>query len=144
MKMNNKTVEVITLDNTLLDYFVGVADNQHPVYYKGFAHVEIPNITFRSLVHNQGYKLYRPTRNWAIAGPIIEREKIAIYYRGTLSVIDDSGAHTKDVWVAECNMPYQDPAEQTHSTLLTAAMRCFVISKLGTHVELPQEHKDEH
>jgi len=60
---------------------------------------------------------FMPSRNWFDGGPIIEREKI------TLDVFDDG------VWVAS---QYQEGP-----TPLIAAMRCYVASKLGDEVDVP-------
>jgi hypothetical protein len=66
-----------------------------------------------------GYYTYKPSRNWALGGPIIEREGIDIYQSG--------------VWVAEmdCKHTTEGP------TPLIAAMRCYVASKLGDDVTVP-------
>ena len=66
---------------------------------------------------------YNYSTNWAQGGPIIERERIEVRYRVGVSVralID--GKH-----------------EQYGNTQLTAAMRCYVASKLGDEVEIPKE-----
>jgi hypothetical protein len=71
---------------------------------------------------------YYPSQDWAIAGPIIEREKINIEY----SVV------SKD-WTAGMRDFYQRPAWYGEgSTPLVAAMRCYVMSQLGNEVEVPE------
>ena len=62
--------------------------------------------------------------NWAQGGPIIEREKITVEYTGD-----------PDTWCA-CIMADQ---EVYGDTPLIAAMRCYVASKLGDEVEIPEE-----
>lgn len=59
--------------------------------------------------------------DWAQGGPIIERELINITH--------------DDVWTAE------DVYGETQwgDTALQAAMRCYVASKLGDEVEIPEE-----
>lgn len=66
-------------------------------------------------------KLEPPT-NWSQGGPIIEREKTAIRFVPW------------DTWVAECK-GYTGEG----TTPLIAAMRCYVASKLGDEVEVPEE-----
>ena len=63
--------------------------------------------------------------DWAQGGPIIEREKI---------ILDIWG----DEWLAT---RIEDPAisEAIGPTPLIAAMRCYVASKLGDEVEVPDE-----
>lgn len=68
--------------------------------------------------------------SWAQGGPIIEREKISLRYGdGTWGVAESK-------WEAshpECLYVKHGP------TPLIAAMRCYVASKLGDEVELPEE-----
>ena len=59
--------------------------------------------------------------DWAEGGPIIESEGIALYLYGP------------DKWNAMTEKEYQGP------TPLIAAMRCYVASKLGDEVEIPEE-----
>ena len=70
----------------------------------------------------QGF--YKPSTNWAQGGPIIEREYIELH---TYSENDD-GIVT---WRANDFMDGPTP--------LIAAMRCYVASKLGDNIEIPQE-----
>lgn len=78
--------------------------------------------------------------DWGFFGPTIEHEKIALEH---LHGAGDAGA---DVWVA--SMTYPDKkfggvafSEEQGSTALIAAMRCYVASKLGDNIELPEELK---
>ena len=70
--------------------------------------------------------------DWALAGPIVEREKIDLNYFPDGSY-DNGGA-----WMATRT---DGPAvsEEEGDTPLAAAMRCYVASKLGDEVELPEE-----
>lgn len=68
--------------------------------------------------------LYSPSTDWSQGGPIIEREHMQITHgEGT-----GWGAY---IWKGE-NFADWGP------TLLIAAMRCFVTSKLGEEVEVPE------
>ena len=75
---------------------------------------------------------YKPSTNWAQGGPIIEREGIE------LRVWDDSEAGKRQ-WLAD------DTPESKWSivgpTPLIAAMRCYVASKLGDEVDIPEDLK---
>jgi Protein of unknown function (DUF2591) len=70
---------------------------------------------------------YCPSTNWSQGGPIIEHEKITfdVSTGGYVAYIDD--------W----------PCEKRHSefgeTHLIAATRCYVVSRLGDEVEVPNE-----
>ena len=72
--------------------------------------------------------------DWGWFGPIIAREKISIEY---MSGAGDAGA---DVWVAT-RIEHPAFSEEQGSTPLVAAMRCYVASKLGDNIELPEELK---
>ncbi len=74
---------------------------------------------------------YAPSTDWAQGGAIIERERIAVAYEPSL-VYDDSCR-----WKAFGSM--SDNGHQYGTTPLIAAMRCFVASKLGEEVEVPEE-----
>jgi hypothetical protein len=65
--------------------------------------------------------------DWAHGGPIIEREKINLG-----SVLCDG----REFWTATMYL-----AESEGPTPLVAAMRCYVASKLGDDVEIPEELK---
>lgn len=73
--------------------------------------------------NDTGLYTYNPTTNWSQGGPIIERERLIVrpYYTGEWEC-----AASPSVW-------------QSGPTPLIAAMRCFVASKLGEAVEVPEE-----
>ena len=91
---------------------------------------EMSEISGRLLYYaeNGEAHLYQPSTDWSLAGPIIEREKIDV-------VADPNG---KNVWMGRA---YTDQTEiRCYSpTALIAAMRCYVASKLGNEVEIPEE-----
>lgn len=60
--------------------------------------------------------------NWAHGGPIIEREKITLEWTG-------------ENWCAYI----RHDEEEFGIKPLIAAMRCYVASKLGDEIELPEE-----
>jgi hypothetical protein len=70
---------------------------------------------------------YTPSTDWAQGGPIIERD-IAKVERFS-DALWEATAYTKDA---------QDIV-QSGPTPLIAAMRCYVASKLGDEVEVPNE-----
>ena len=70
-------------------------------------------------------KHYSPSTDWSQGGPIIEREsRIAPVY--------DERFNT---WLSYG----QSPVRYGKQTFLVAAMRCYVASKLGDDVEVPDE-----
>lgn len=80
---------------------------------------------------------WSPHSNWAQGGPIIEREKIKV------------SPNVRGTWSAQIRHTEPHPlvshpvlAGWTNSagpTPLTAAMRCYVASKLGDIVNIPKE-----
>lgn len=67
---------------------------------------------------------FKPSTDWAQGGPIIEQEKITLE------------------WTGEDWMGYIRHDEESFGhTPLVAAMRCYVASKLGDEVEVPEQLK---
>lgn len=73
---------------------------------------------------------YSPSTDWAQGGPIIEREGINL---------DNYGKNPR--WSAWTPAPDRESGEaQAYGpTPLIAAMRCYVASKLGNEVDVPEE-----
>ena len=100
-----------------------------------------PNITG---VHPQGRiriisgQFFNPASDWAHGGPIIEREQIT-----TEAPNRDRGITMRDgvpVWLAR--LTTEGPFVIAFGpTPLIAAMRCYVASKLGEEVDIPEELK---
>ena len=95
-----------------------------------------------AIVFNPAYEWgeWKPSTNWAQGGPIIEKEQIDLRY-------------SKNKWVAEWwpnnSGMAKNPAQRfrhniytTGESPLIAAMRCYVASKLGDEVEIPQKEAD--
>lgn len=78
------------------------------------------------------FEATRYSTNWAQGGPIIERESITL--RVNACVVGHWAAFI-DFGGSNCNVR----ARQSGTTPLIAAMRCFVASKLGDEVEIPEE-----
>ena len=79
---------------------------------------------------------YHPSINWAQGGPIIEREKID---RIATNV---SGGFTASKKIVELLDDDNFNVRWVHGsgpTPLIAAMRCYVASKLGDEIEIPEE-----
>jgi hypothetical protein len=88
--------------------------------------------TKTGVVYSLRYGVYRPSTNWAQGGPIIEREKMDIA-----------------CWDAH-SMPWKASIDgdtdagvalyvEYGPTPLIAAMRCYVASKLGDTIDIPEE-----
>ena len=72
---------------------------------------------------------YHPSTDWAQGGPIIEREGMGVWmYQWNERGDPEVG------WYAETK---EGNYVRTGSTPLIAAMRCYVASKLGKEVDVP-------
>lgn len=67
---------------------------------------------------------FKPSTDWAAAGLIIERECMQLWKGGE--------------WCASIDQSWNPPEFSTGETLLVAAMRCYVASKLGDEIKLPE------
>lgn len=127
--MSNKTVNVSDLSGPALDWAVAKCEG-----IESFAFVERDVGQKRPLsrwcgvnVGPSGHERFCPSSDWSLAGPIIEREKI------------DTLAHLiHGQWVAVYVVPGEEPWEFRGPTLLIAAMRCYIASRLGDTVEIPE------
>ena len=74
-------------------------------------------------------KFFRPSTSWAYGGTISERERICIAW------LAHTDTETEHYCVAHIDGVYV----QYGPTPLVAAMRCYVASKLGDTVNIPDE-----
>lgn len=75
-------------------------------------------------------KTNRYSTDWAYGGPIIDRKGITLVHMG-----DD----WRDSWKARMGDGHWQGHEIHGPTPLIAAMRCYVASKLGDEVDVPEE-----
>ena len=116
--MNIKTSE---LTGAALDWAVAEIENPKPEHYRDYEGLEWE-------------REYSPSTDWAQGGPIIERELI--------SVSREFSSFTNALeWAAWTPAPIRDDAEAFGygPTPLIAAMRCYVASKLGDTIDIPEE-----
>ena len=75
---------------------------------------------------------YNPSGSWLEGGPIIEREGISVVQQGDAADwVASVYNHNEDDWYMHTTGP----------TPLIAAMRCYVASKLGDDINIPEELK---
>jgi hypothetical protein len=115
-----KKMKTSELAGAALDWAVAKCEGYQPVYTNGALYP-----MFRKYEKVQNTRLCYSV-DWAISGPIIEREKINIY-------AVPYGWHA----IHAVDMLKRKPNEG--ASALIAAMRCYVASKLGDEVEIPQE-----
>ena len=89
-----------------------------------------------------GHEPFAYSTDWALAGPIIEREHIRL--QPTITAGGYRAPNTADAVMAMIELPngatvYRPDAVVTEygPTALIAAMRCYVASKIGDEVEIP-------
>lgn len=73
---------------------------------------------------------WNPTRNWAQGGPIIERENIGLWSEGY-------------DWEAKIQIGSGQWLAEWDEYPLIAAMRCYVASKMGDEIEVPEDLNKE-
>lgn len=78
-------------------------------------------------------KEFMPSTDWSEGGPIIEREGVSLNH---LTITED---HQR--WAAHAKATIKDvkPRANYGPTPLLAAMRCYVASKLGDKVDIPED-----
>lgn len=138
----NKQVKTSELSGSALDWAVAKCEG----YSKDTSNAG------KFAVRRRMFGLHQWSTSWQLAGPIIEREGITtVYCSGNLG-------EPRTYWVATSEMqgwdwgygPYheqdEDKSLQIYApqtikgpTPLIAAMRCYVASKLGDVVEIPEE-----
>ena len=82
-------------------------------------------VQFSPLASSKHY--FAPSRKWAQGGPIIEREEIGFAKYGP------NGSWKAVIGETPRGSPFYGP------TPLIASMRCYVASKLGDKVDVPEE-----
>jgi len=77
--------------------------------------------------------MFRPSTSWQEGGPIIEREEISSYHE--IPAMRDS------IWQARPSLSAKGAGGRwgIGPTPLIAAMRCYVASKLGEEIDIPEE-----
>ena len=123
-------VKTSELQGAALDWAVAKCEGREPSYYKGrmraTAHPDFPDSPPMF-----GPELKYST-DWAQGGPIIEREKIELVRGNDLYFPqgNETGDFYEPLWIA---------GKMHGQTPLIAAMRCYVASKLGDEVDVPDE-----
>ena len=80
--------------------------------------------------------LVQPSTDWSQGGPIIERQIGNLWKHNKLDT------NEPDVWTAAAYLKAPDGTMLYHEdgpTPLIAAMRCYVASKLGNEIDIPEE-----
>lgn len=145
--MKTKTSELI---GPALDWAAATAEGFGPGYMKNIdlRYNVSGKVSCMLVPINREYVIWSPSTNWAQGGPLMAEAGIGILF-------DAGSACRKPSWFAtpddQCTQSSYE-GEQFDSafmvdesrgmrgpTLLIAAMRCYVASKLGNEVEIPEE-----
>lgn len=131
--MNNIKVDELT--GYKLNYYVAIASNIE-CFCKYIISNEVvdrlPLVKLEVMVFvNETWRLYSPIEDWSIAGKIIEDNDISI----EVAYFTDIGKCYIASTITERNLPTWKYYESRSTTMLEAAMRCFVKSKLGDEVD---------
>jgi len=115
------------LEGIALDYAVALAEGGENFWFDTIASYWMTiNGEDRVLKPNWAQS-FTPATNWSFGGPIIEREKI---------MLDCASSHGP--WEGSCKIDGVTGWVEGPTPLI-AAMRCYVASKLGDEVEIPEE-----
>ena len=136
-----KQIKVSEATPIQLDWLVSKVEND--MAYKNYAgqrNAEYAGVEFYMLCWEGrvGLDFMRYCADWALAGPIIEREGIDLYCN-----VPTNPEHKDPSWRGSWRAKYHRCGFGTEifygPTALIAACRCFVASKLGDEVEVPKE-----
>ena len=92
---------------------------------------KVPNPEQRAAIASRNRRVSEVgySTNWDQGGPIIEQEKIDVNF----STEDNSWIAGLKLFDEQCDQMYKGP------TPLIAAMRCYVASKFGDTIEIPEK-----
>ncbi|MGF6603991.1 hypothetical protein P3T23_008746 [Paraburkholderia sp. GAS448] len=135
-----KTIKVQDLSGSALDWIVAKCEESHDrklTVIRREDQVGWPIEREVEIDSAPKFERYSPSRLWVQGGPIIERELLMIEPWFLAAGIEHPAG--KWVWKAFVLGPgnYDGSFEQMGDTPLIAAMRCYVASKHGDEVELP-------
>ena len=116
-------IKVSETTNTQLDWLVAHSAGLVVIQVKN-GHTYVPKYP------TIGGQRFTPTTDWSQGGPIIEREKIWLKFPFTVE---------GPVEAVHGAFGFPNIVNAFGPTPLIAAMRCYVVSKLGDEVEVPDE-----
>jgi len=126
-------MEVQELSGPALDWAVAKCEGYIEDYYSWLHEATVKDVADSDSYH--------PSVKWGQGGPIIERGLINTSPHFTAGRTEGgSDVYQQDGWKAYITPPafWVTPRPFTGPTPLIAAMRCYVASKVGTHIEVPE------
>lgn len=128
-KCQGINVGIISVEEQTARFMDGIGKEETEKYAKEYAEICASFKPSLCVIHTDGYRSQCDARylkfssDWAKGGPIIEREGI---------FVGPHGHHPNGI-------AWKGKARYNGPTPLIAAMRCYVASKLGDEVEIPEE-----
>jgi hypothetical protein len=129
-------MKVSELQGAALDWAVAKCEGYFDIHMASVDEYGVVNVFY--------FPTWQPSTDWTQGGPIIEREKIGVWW--ATHYVDDDGVEYGNHWYAEMgctdeNVDSRYCGVADGPTPLITAMRCYVASKLGDEIELPEELK---
>jgi hypothetical protein len=130
--MNTPKVKAVELEGAALDFWVSEAEDAGCCLENFMVNPPRPGACWRMVDGRPDFsKPYSPSTDWALGGPIIERENICVLAPKYINMVDDrwtagvGAVESYDGWYGSTKNQAEGP------TLLVAAMRAYVMSKFG-------------
>lgn len=120
-------IQVAEAQGIVLDWMVATCEGKSITLMRNTDGSLFPQPVWADGLHQQNYSTF-----WAQGGPIVERELMTVMYRHRPGPYPQ-GQHWNAVILPRNTRGWYGP------TPLIAAMRCYVASKLGEEVEVPDE-----
>jgi hypothetical protein len=140
------TVKVSEMSGAVLDWAVAASEGKDHSTHKDWGNAAINDLGRLSISHRNWNcaKYFEPSKKWAEGGPIVEREGITLSSPGSLvhrhggpnAGWGPSGIWSATTWHKGVNGRRSIAHHETSP--LIAAMRCYVASKLGETIEVPE------
>ncbi len=126
-----KTVKVAEASGAVLDWLVAKCEFEHVRHW--------PDGRVQFLHPNTDWTDFKV--DWAQGGPIIDREGPWVRESAAASPAIADLVTPDKKWFAYAKRSHDGTAPRCYygETFLVAAMRCYVASKLGDEVEVPEE-----
>lgn len=126
-------VKTNELSGAALDWAVAKCEGYAPINHTILATVWVERLNARGVMDPCPISSLRYSTDWARGGPIIEREGISVQ-------MFDGSSPPERLWNAYLDSPpFRADEEINGPTPLIASMRCYVGSRLGAEIEIPQE-----
>ena len=122
--MTMKTIKVAEATERQLDWLVAYAQGRTPTLNMN-SHGRVWHGWWLA-TGGEYERMPNYSNDWAHGGPILDRERITI-------------RQWTDMPIIHAYMPHDGAPWRSGPTPLIAAMRCYVASRLGREVEVPEE-----